>query len=219
MEPLQGDGARIGNTMKLTRRQMLGGIAVVGASAGVGAGTFAYLNDESTADVTINVGNLELSEPAPIEWSEDPTTPQEDTFSDSLTIENTGNLPSRQVLLTEISVNDTTLAKALKILDIRYGQDDPESILEDVESNENGNGIYDLDDLRQSLDNSDIALEDLAGNGVLYAGDSAVLEIDAQFDYSKIEPEKGGNPLDAVLTISGRQEDPDDEQSTETPEE
>lgn len=197
--------------IELRRRELLGGVATIGVAAvGAGATTYAFLSDQSQADVTINVGSLTLSDPAPIEWSEDPSTEGEDTFSDSLTIENTGNLPARQVLLESITVNDQGLAKALEVLDVRYGQDSVSSILSDIEANNNGNGIYDLDDLRQSLATSSIALEDLAGTGTLYEGATATLEIDARYDYSKIPDSKDGAALEATFSIRGKQDDPDD---------
>jgi predicted ribosomally synthesized peptide with SipW-like signal peptide len=49
--------------IELTRRKVLGSAAVVGvASAGAGAGTFAYFSDtESTEDNTVSAGTLDLT--------------------------------------------------------------------------------------------------------------------------------------------------------------
>lgn len=193
--------------MKLTRRKVLSGIAIAGASAGAGAGTLAFLSDTSESDITINVGSLSLSEPSPITWQEDPSTDGEDSLSERVTIENTGNLPSRRVSITDLQSNDWGLAKALEITDIRYGQDSMSSILSDVQENNNGNGIYDLHDLAKTLNNSEIQLDSLAGPDTLNAGEKAHLEIDAQFDYSKIPDSKAGKPLEVTITIRGRQDD------------
>lgn len=190
---------------RLRRRELLTAAAAAGVAAvGAGGATWAFLSDQATSDITLNVGSLAIADPAPIEWSEDPDTDGEDSFSDTVTIENDGNLPARQVLLTNIDVNDPALAKALEITDIRYGVSSATSILSAVQANSNGNGIYDLDDLSQSLP---ITLDEQAGSELLHADDIAELEIDAQFDYSKIPDSKDGKPLDATLTVEGRQQE------------
>lgn len=181
---------------RIRRRELLTGIAAVGVTAaGAGTGTYAYISDESQSDITINVGSLDLNNPAPIEWSENPDSDGEDSFSDSVTIDNAGNLPARRVILSDVSVNDGALAKALEITDVRYGVASSTPILGDIEANNNGNGLYDLDDLRQS---TPIDLSEVAGSEVLHADDDAVLEIDAKFDYAKIPDAKGGAALEAT---------------------
>lgn len=191
--------------MKITRRKLLGSIAIAGASAGLGAGTFAYLSDQSTADITINVGSLELADPTPIEWSENPETDGQDSMSESVSIENVGNLPSRQVLLNEIEVDEgsTELLKALEITDVRYGVTEATSIKSELPSDSNENGILDLHDLQQE---APIPLAEMAGAEVLHADDTAMLEIDATWDYEKVPENANGATLATSIIVNGKQE-------------
>lgn len=204
--------------MKLTRRRLLGGLAVAGASAAGGAGTMAYLTDSEATGVTVNVGNLSLDNTAQFEFSEDPSTEGEDTFEQTITLENDGSLPVRQVVLSDVVFSQGgSLADALKILDLRYGRDsDPEnttSILPDVESDENGNGIFDLDDLRIILNNGEILLEEIVADSetpegeVLYHGEKSYLYIEAEWDYSKVPEGQDGAAMVGTITIEGRQQE------------
>lgn len=207
--------------MKITRRSLLGGIAVAGVSAGAGAGTFAYLQDSEGTDMTINVGTLSLNSTDSFEFKEDGSIQGEDTFETTITIRNEGTLPVRQIILKSIELDDyPELAQWLKLEDITYGRDDPTSIKSDLKSNENNNGIFDLDDLKQNLESSDVRLEELIddsedGNGeVLYVDEEAYLTITAKWDYEQIPgtnstegetPDYNGATLTGYITIDGRQ--------------
>lgn len=208
--------------MKLTRRTLLGGIAITGASAATGAGTFAYLQDDEQTGMTVNVGTLSLDNTEEFSLSEDPETEGEDTFEQEITIVNDGSLPVRQVLLTDVSVSDQTLAAALRILDLRYGREssreDRTEIRSDVESivsgSGNGNGVLDLDDLGRYLDGGAIRLEELVdeddGEGaVLHAGEEAYLDVVAEWDYERIPSEYNGGSLTGNITVEGRQQEPE----------
>lgn len=192
--------------MKLTRRNLLGGLALIGASAAGGAGTFAYLQDNEGTDVTINVGTLSISnDPVEFEFAEDSNTQGEDSFGQTITIVNDGTLPVRQVLLDSITADNTILAESLLITDIRYGREtNPEnrtSIIQDVGATylegismvdgTTEDGIY-LQTLIDYLQGSNVRLEELIddseeGDGeVLYVGEEAYLDIVSRWDYSKI---------------------------------
>lgn len=201
--------------MKLTRRKILASIGIAGVSAAsAGIGTAAYLSDDSLSNISINVGSLSLSDPATITWSENPDTQGEDVLSERITVENTGNLPARQVVLTEIDWNDKTLAKALEITAIRYGQDELDTIKIDewLGGDQNGNGVFDLHDLKMRLP---VHLDAMTSTSTVYAGEKAHLEIDAKLDYSQIPDDKEGAEFETDLTVRGQQNEPA-ENSTES---
>lgn len=204
--------------MKITRRSLLGGLAIAGVSAGAGAGTFAYLQDSEGTDMTINVGSLSISnDPVEFQLAEDPNTEGEDYFVQTITIKNDGTLPVRQVLLKSISADDETLANALLITDLKYGRQqdrgDRASILSEILPSDHtvtlpdgsdATGNY-LQELINYLNDNDVRLEDIISDPsedgeVLHVGDEAYLDIVARWDYSKIPSQEVGGGENSTET-------------------
>jgi len=114
--------------IELTRRKVLGSAAVVGAaSAGAGAGTFAYFSDDETVeDNTIGAGTLELDVGdgggGSFSYSFSEIAPGQSTTV-SATIENTGTIDAGEVLVdtsTDTGSDSNNLATQLDIDAVRW---------------------------------------------------------------------------------------------------
>lgn len=166
---------------RLTRRRLLGGLAVTGAATGgAGAGTWAYFQDtESSTGNSIDAGTLDLKtsdsddngDGATGTWTISNARPGDSVMAD-LTLRNEGTESADHVEI-DFSVTETeaTGPSGSDEADSKQGADgmtqqfevtlltyNGVNILEDYMSDANGNGIMDLDDL---VNGNGAALDDL----------------------------------------------------------
>jgi len=164
-----------GKDIELSRRRVLGGIATVGAaSAAAGAGTFALFSDtESSTENSIQAGTLDLTVNEADTWTFNLSNakPTDQTGVATLDVVPGGSLTGDHVELsfavtetesTPASPNDTQggdtntdtstgadgMATLFRVDTLTYGS---YNLAQDVtDTNGNGNGILDLDDVVQA---------------------------------------------------------------------
>lgn len=210
------------NNSNVTRRKLLGGMAIVGAaSAGAGAGTYAYITDNETASFSFQSGSIilkispkivDFTEEAPTENnSEDNPQDDGDEMVTTITIENAGTLKARQLQLVGLTLEGPDdLKKAAEITTVEYEY--PDGSTQDALSNWEGatddfnsNGIIDLDDTKQKFDGN-------YPTNLLGAGNDLPPGLNGQFkltlgvtyDYSKITT--NGESLTASFEFSASQQ-------------
>lgn len=97
--------------IELSRRQILGGIATIGAAgAATGAGTISAWSDEVTlgndADSTVSTGEVELGSSTDLVIENDENLAPGDTFSGTVAVEYTGTLDAN--LLVDMSLAEAS---------------------------------------------------------------------------------------------------------------
>lgn len=160
-------------TIELTRRRILGGVATIGAaSAAVGAGTFAAFSDtETSSDNTIQAGSLEIQLNDESTWSFGLTNavPGESTSAATLNIDAAGSITGDHVeIAVDVAENEEThpdgsdsadtldgadgMSTLFEVTQLDYEHDDGTKNLldESIVDDHNGNNIVDLDDVAQS---------------------------------------------------------------------
>lgn len=193
--------------MKITRRQLLGGIALTGAASAGGAGTFAYLTDTGSTDLSFVTGSLEVEhDPQTLDFGD----VAESTVAADVDITNTGSLPARQVVWSDVTISGSTpVAKAMEVTSITYrGDDITEDVRSTIGSSGNGNGILDLHDLAGYLNDNEIDLEGLVGGDGLdpEGGETVTLSIEASVDYSQDGLSEDNMSMQATVEVTGRQD-------------
>jgi predicted ribosomally synthesized peptide with SipW-like signal peptide len=194
----------------ISRRKALGGIALTGvAAAGGGAGTFAYLTDSDSVDSAFEVGSLNLE-----------TTPSDGTLTfeslaegeqntSTIDVCNDGSLPIRNVILDGITIEgDTEVAKAIKVREVRYGEE-VVATSPDI-GDPNDNGISDLHDLDSWL-RKGVSLTKKTSQGALNGTDDGgpectLLVIKTEMDYSVLSDVPDNASINVSVDLVGEQE-------------
>jgi hypothetical protein len=122
-------------------------------------------------------------------------------------VRNEGTLPARQLSLSSVSIsgaNGTTVAKASKITAVEYNGTDITGDLESTVGDANGNGIFDLDDVRTHLENGEYVLS--SDDVALEPGESVQFTVSVVFDYSQPGITANEMEMGATVEFTGAQE-------------
>lgn len=190
------------------RRAILGVIALIGVAAASGAGTFAYLSDEGSTDLSFVTGSLEVeNDPQTLDFGD----VAEDTVTADMEITNSGSLPARQVVWSDVTIDGSVqVAKAMEVTTISYrGENITSDVQSQISGSGNGNGILDLHDVATYLNGNEIDVESLVGGDGLdpESNEAATLSISARVDYSQgISEDSMG--MQATVEVLGRQDSP-----------
>lgn len=191
-------------TNRMSKRKLLALILAVGIlSASGGAGTYAYLSDSGTTEVSFLTGSLDVvTTPNTLDFEED----NGDNMTAKVNITNEGSLDAGKVEWSQVSVSGSNdVARAMEIKTVSYRSSGITSSLNETIGDKNNNGIFDLDDIRVYLDNSTINLEDETGGGVLSSGETVWLFIEVEIDYSQPGITEDNMKMTAVIEITGTQ--------------
>ena len=176
---------------------------VVGVGAG-GAGTYAYLTDTGETALSLTTGSIVITnDPGTLSFPTDDGTEKTAT----VTVRNEGTLPARQLSLSSVSIsgaNGTTVAKASKITAVEYNGTDITGDLESTVGDANGNGIFDLDDVRTHLENGEYVLS--SDDVALEPGESVQFTVSVVFDYSQPGMTANEMEMGATVEFTGAQE-------------
>ena len=176
---------------------------VVGVGAG-GAGTYAYLTDTGETALSLTTGSIAITnDPGTLSFPTDDGTEKTAT----VTVRNEGTLPARQLSLSSVSIsgaNGTTVAKASKITAVEYNGTDITGDLESTVGDANGNGIFDLDDVRTHLENGEYVLS--SDDVALEPGESVQFTVSVVFDYSQPGMTANEMEMGATVEFTGAQE-------------
>lgn len=182
--------------MKLTRRKVLGGLALAGASAAGGAGTYAFLSDEESLSINLETGELDLI------LSEDTVAFEGDPgeiLTATVDVSNGGTLAAGSICLTDMDLSgDTGIADDAVLFQASWAG---ESFLPAIESG-TGSSPTTLLELSNYLENNEICIDDTVA-----PGDEESLAIAVAIDYENVE---GSGPfaLASEFTVVGRQLQP-----------
>lgn len=217
----------------ISRRKALAAIAATGAAASIGgAGTYSYITDNETAEISFQAGSIVLKiSPKTIDFTSESlaagTPTAEDNEQDdgsemktTITVTNAGTLPVGRLRLDGLNLGGTADLRAgaeITTMDVVYPNGDTESILSSTRSavdsdlsdgtagnNPDGTDIFDLQDLATSVNTGG------GGIALLRAGDTLArmegndfqLTIGVTFDYSQVTNNGGTLSADPTFWAS-----------------
>lgn len=220
--------------VELTRRRLLGGIAVTGvATASAGAGTWAYFEDtESSAGNTIDAGTLDLTVSDDDEgfgdgvsgtWTVSNAVPGDSVMAD-LTLRNEGSVSADHVEI-DFAVDETEADGPTGTNEADTAPSSADGMVEQFEvtlftyngtnvlgnlSDTNGNGIVDIGDL---VSGNDAALDGLTSLPADGGGTEAMTmqfrwAHDSEFDnsVSGVNNDFQGDEFDLTVTFALHQD-------------
>lgn len=190
------------NNSSVTRRKLLGSMAIVGAaSAGAGAGTYAYITDNETASFSFQAGSILLkTDPSTVNFTaEEGAQDDGSEMSDTIHISNLGTLDVGTLELSSVSLSDeaeSDLRQGARVTTLTFTQPDGEKYDLTTDPNQS------LAELASEANSSGITLGE--DDPILTpGGGSASLEIGITYDYSEVT--SNGGTLDANFEFSATQ--------------
>ncbi|MFC6873738.1 TasA family protein [Halobellus marinus] len=188
------------NTM--TRRKLLGGMALVGAaSASAGAGTYAYISDSGEAKFSFQAGSIVLKiSPETVGFTSDAGTSGNQDDGDEMTKEiqlsNRGTLDADVLELSSLGLSGPQdLREGAMVTTFEF--DAPKGSKFDLPTGQS------LAQLQSSIENSPIALDNGEMEPVLEPmGDAGTLTIGITYDYEVVTTNGGMLEVDFGFTAS-----------------
>jgi len=190
------------NDNTMSRRKLLGGMALVGAaSASAGAGTYAYISDNGEAAFSFQAGSIVLKiSPETVGFTSGSETSGEQDDGDAMTqaveLSNHGTLDANVVELSSLGLSGPKDLREGAIV-TTFEFDAPKGPTFDLPTGQS------LAELQSSIENSPIALDDGEMEPVLEAmGDAGTLTIGITYDYEVVTTNGGMLEVDFGFTAS-----------------
>lgn len=194
----------------ISRRKFLGAVAATGVATGVGgAGTYAYITDNSTAEISFQAGSIVLKiSPKTIDFTSDTVDSGEDNEQDdgdemktTVTVTNAGTLPVGQLQLDGMSLTgpeDLKKAAEITTVEVNYGGSTSDEtstwdgIIAGAGWDEDGDGKSDLIDLNAKLNGGEVISLLSSGQTLNPLEDNSLeLTLGITYDYSQVTTNGG----------------------------
>ena len=190
------------NDSTMSRRKLLGGMALVGAaSASAGAGTYAYISDSGEAAFSFQAGSIVLKiSPETVGFTSGDETSGEqddgDEMVEEVELSNRGTLDANEIELSRLGLSGPQDLREGAIV-TTFEFDAPDGPKFDLPTGQS------LAELQSSIDNSPIALDTGEMEPVLEPmGDAGTLTIGITYDYEAITTNGGSLEVDFGFTAS-----------------
>lgn len=190
------------NNKTMSRRKLLGGMALVGAaSASAGASTYAYISDSGEATFSFQAGSIVLkTTPKTVGFTSSNGTSREQDDGDEMTqdieLSNRGTLDADVLEISSLGLSGSMdLRKGAIVTTFEF--DAPDGPTFDLPTG------HSLAELQSSIQNSSIALDKGEMEPVLEPmGDAGTLTIGITYDYEVVTTNGGMLEVDFGFTAS-----------------
>ncbi|WP_197431339.1 TasA family protein [Halorubrum sp. CBA1125] len=190
------------NNNTMSRRKLLGGVALVGAaSAGAGAGTYAYISDDGEAAFSFQAGSIILKinpETVGFTSSSDTSGDQDDgdEMIEEIALSNHGTLDANVLQLSNLGLSGPQdLRAGATVTTFEFTA--PDETTFDLPTDQS------LAELESSVNNSPLSLDNGEMEPVLEPmGDVGTLRIGITYDYEVVTTNGGMLEVDFGFTAS-----------------